>query len=126
LITIELSSTLKTKAHVETSGTVVGTIRPPAKKNAGAVKISYEAAFNYGFGFQEADDLVMITYGHELANLLDYRINPKGKNGKPAERFMVRKGSTHRQISHAIPTQGRRWKIAFEKKWLVDQGVLNA
>jgi hypothetical protein len=24
----------------------------------------------------------MIIYGHELANLLDYRLNPKGKNGR--------------------------------------------
>jgi hypothetical protein len=67
---------------VETSGTVVGTVRPPAKRDGGAVKIAYEKAEYYGFGFGDNDSVVMITYGHELANLLDYRINPKGKNGK--------------------------------------------
>ena len=31
------------------------------------------------------DALALMTSGHELANLLDHRINPKGKYGRPPD-----------------------------------------
>jgi len=81
LITSESSQTLKTKSGAETRGTVIGIIVPPKKGNGGAIEISEGQAYFYGTNAAN-DAIILMTYGHELANLLDYRINPKGKNGK--------------------------------------------
>ena len=82
LITIETSTTLKTTSRFRGHGTVIGTIDPPKDGKGGAVKIAEEFAVYYGptSAYQLE---VMMTYGHELANLLDYRKNSKGRDGKP-------------------------------------------
>ncbi len=82
LNTEESSETLKRRTGTETNGIVVGTIIPPEKGKGGGIRISEWGAFVYGTNAAD-NDLVLIVYGHELANFLDYRINPKGKNGKP-------------------------------------------
>jgi hypothetical protein len=87
LNTIELSSKLKAKAHVRGNGLPSGSVVPPKKGKGGAIKIAYEYAQFYGAGVSgiaNNDAEVMMTYGHELAVLLDMRKNPKGKNGKAA------------------------------------------
>ena len=55
----------------------------PPRKTLERYKLHTKVPLTTGFGFVDADSMVMFTYGHELANLLDYRMNPKGKNGKP-------------------------------------------
>jgi RHS repeat-associated protein len=82
LNTLESSRTLQARARAETKGTVVGTIDPPRDGKGGAIKISEGAAYYYGTNSAN-DALVLIIYAHELAVLLDFRINPKGKNGRP-------------------------------------------
>jgi RHS repeat-associated protein len=81
LSTVEISQTLRTRAGAETKGTVIGTIDPPKKGKGGMIRISEGAAYFYGTNSAN-DALALMTYGHELAVLLDYRINPKGKNGR--------------------------------------------
>ncbi|HEX3250603.1 MAG TPA: DUF4214 domain-containing protein [Pyrinomonadaceae bacterium] len=83
LNTEQTSETLKRRSRAETSGTVVGTIEPPKKGKGGAIYISEGTASFYGTNAAN-DAEALMTYGHELAVLLDYRINPKGKDGKPA------------------------------------------
>jgi hypothetical protein len=81
LITIETSNTLKTRTKFKGHGNVVGTIDIPQKGKAGAIKIAEEIAVHYG-PLSAYEFETLITYAHELANLLDYRRNPKGKDGK--------------------------------------------
>jgi len=81
LNTAESSQTLKKRSRAETTGTVVGTV--DLKKGKGGRIYISEGTANF-YGTNAANDTeALITYGHELAVLLDLRINPKGKNGKP-------------------------------------------
>jgi RHS repeat-associated protein len=82
LNTAESAQTLKKRTGAETIGRVVGTIDPPKKGKGGGIYISEGIAYFYGTNAANNAE-ALITYGHELAVLLDYRINPKGKNGKP-------------------------------------------
>ena len=100
LNTAETSETLKRRTGAETKGTVVGTIIPAKNGKGEGIRISEGTAYFYGTTGAN-DDLVLIIYGHELANLLDYRINPKGKNGKPP-------GQVYGKPSIMDPPTGKR------------------
>ncbi len=100
LNTAESSQTLKTRARAITNGTVVGTITPPRKGKGGVILISEGAAYFYGTNAAN-DAEALMTYGHELAVLLDLRINPNGKNGKPP-------GQVYGQPSKIDPVTGQR------------------
>ena len=100
LVGVETSNTLRTRSRFTGHGTVVGTIDPPKNGKGGVVKIAEEFAVHYGpLSAYQLD--VMMTYGHELANLLDHRINPKGKNGRLP-------GQVYGSPSIIDPTTGKR------------------
>jgi hypothetical protein len=89
---------------------VWGTVQKPTKGNGGAIMIAAEQAETYGLQNKQLDSDVIMTYGHELANLLDLRMNPNGKNRRKPTRVY---GDRTRKMM--IP--GRQWKIASGANW---------
>jgi len=111
----ETAATLKTRVGSHTRGTVVGTIIPPKKGKGGGIEIAEENAYIYGFGGAN-DELVMMIYGHELANLLDMRMNPKGKNGKRAGEVYGRPGAAPAPGEPHDPDSGQAMEDCMTRK----------